>query len=532
MLAMKPICTNLCDFEALRKVGQLYVDKTAYFHRLITDPSRNYFFCARPRRFGKSLGVTTLKSIFLGHKESFEGLAISKTDYDWKPHAVIHFNWGGVDASSLENFDATFPAAVERSLVEAGFAYDKTLQPSTNLSDAINFFYAKDGVGPAILIDEYDDPVAKSLADPARAETIRDRLASIYAQFKDNSGKIRFLFITGVSKFTKLSIFSTLSNLNDITFEDTFAAMFGYTEEELDANFDGYMRLHAEKMGLSNEDYRTKLKRWFNGYRFARMNAVTVYNPVSINLSLFAREPEFRGTWTQTGRPSMLMNYIKREGMIAIDPDREITACEADFDVNDLNHINPIGMLYQTGYLTIADYFDGLYRLRVPDEEVRRDVAALLAGAYAGRDAQWSASLGAKLRAGQWDDFFDGLKALYAKLPYGSRERGERKNEFSYQRPLCALAAAQGFTYDIEAAQTAGRSDLIAFHPRGIYIFELKVDESASAALAQIKEKGYAKPYLADGRPIYCIGLNFDSKTRQLVDSAEETLSGAESRNL
>ncbi|MCQ2394315.1 MAG: AAA family ATPase, partial [Kiritimatiellae bacterium] len=319
---MRPICTNLCDFEALRKAGQLYVDKTAYFHRLITDPSRNYFFCARPRRFGKSLGVTTLKSIFLGHKEAFEGLAISKTDYDWKPYAVIHFNWGGVDASSLENFDATFPDAVENALVEAGYSYDRSKKPSTNLGNAINFFYAKDGVGPAILIDEYDDPVAKSLADPARAETIRDRLASIYAQFKDNSGKIRFLFITGVSKFTKLSIFSTLSNLNDITFEDAFAAMFGYTEEELDANFDGYMRLQAEKMGLSNEDYRTKLKHWFNGYRFARMNAVTVYNPVSINLTLIDHEPEFRGTWTQTGRPSMLMNYIKREGMIALDPDR------------------------------------------------------------------------------------------------------------------------------------------------------------------------------------------------------------------
>ena len=523
---MKPICTDTSDLEAVIKAGQLYVDKTAYFHRLITDPSRKYFFCARPRRFGKSLGVSTLKSIFLGHRAAFEGLAISKTDYGWKPHAVIHFNWGGVDASSIENFDATFPVAVERSLVDAGFTYDKSLKPSTNLGDAIRFFHAKDGVGPAILIDEYDDPVAKALADTALAETIRTRLASIYAQFKDNSGKIRFLFITGVSKFTKLSIFSTLSNLNDITFEDTFAAMFGYTEEELDANFEGYMRLHAEKMGLSYPAYRAELTRWFNGYQFARMSAVTVYNPVSINLTLFGREPEFRGTWTQTGRPSMLMNFIRREGMVAIDPDREITACEADFDVNDLTHVNPIGMLYQTGYLTLADYSDGLYRLRVPDEEVRRDVAALLAGAYAGRDAQWSASLGTKLRAGLWDEFFDGLRALYAKLPYGSREQGERKNEFSYQRPLCMLVAAQGFTYDPESAQTSGRSDLIAFHPRGIYVFELKVDESAAAALAQIREKDYAKPYLADGRPIYCIGLNFDSKTRQLVDAAVETLPG------
>ncbi len=522
MFTMKPICTDTSDLEAILKAGQLYVDKTAYFHRLITDPSRKYFFCARPRRFGKSLGVSTLKSIFLGHKEAFEGLAISKTDYDWKPHAVIHFNWGGVDASSLENFDATFPVAVERSLVEAGFAYDKTLQPSTNLSDAINFFYAKDGVGPAILIDEYDDPVAKSLADPARAETIRDRLASIYAQFKDNSGKIRFLFITGVSKFTKLSIFSTLSNLNDITFEDAFAAMFGYTEEELDANFDGYMRLHAERMGLPYEAYRAELKRWFNGYRFSPDDPVTVYNPVSINLTLFGREPEFRGTWTETGRPSMLMNYIKREGLLKIDYESGVTVRESAFDVSDIRNLKAVGMLYQTGYLTITDYADGRFTLGIPDEEVRRDLLKLVAAQSAGQDETWVSEICDHLIDGEFEPFFEGLKALYAHLPYGSTEG--RAHEMNFERALKILFWSQGFTVVAEDVQTQGRADLVVLQKRGIYIFELKVDESAAAALAQIKEKDYAKPYLADGRPIYCIGLNFDSKTRQLVDTALEAL--------
>ena len=521
---MKPICTDISDFETLQKAGQLYVDKTAYFHRLITDPSRKYFFMARPRRFGKSLCVTTLKSIFQGHREYFDGLAISKTDYDWQPHVVIHFNWGKVDASSIEMFDKTFPVAVKRSLAEAGFAYDDALEPSTNLNDALSFFSARDGRGVVILIDEYDDPVAKSLADIPRAETIRDRLAAIYAQFKDNSDKVRFLFITGVSKFTKLSIFSTLSSLNDITFADEYAAMFGYTEEELEANFDGYLHAHAGKMGLPYEEYRGQLKFWYNGYRFAKREKTTVYNPVSIALTLVDSHDEFEGHWTKTGRAAMLMNYIRREGMVAIDPDRAINAIEDDFNVNDLSNINPIGMLYQTGYLTIADYSYGLYTLRVPDEEVRRDVTALLAGAYAGRDAAWSASLGGKLRAGRWDEFFEGLKALYAKLPYGSREGRERKNEFSYQRPLCMLVAAQGFAYDVEAAQSAGRSDLVAEHPCGIYIFELKVDSSAQAALDQIKEKDYAAPYRAKGLPIWAIGLSFDSKTRQLVDADAERL--------
>ena len=521
---MKPIATNIADFETLRKEGLLYVDKTAYLHRLITKPGSTFFFCARPRRFGKSLSVTTLKSIFLGHREYFDGLAIAKTDYDWKPHAVIHFNWGGVEVSDLATFERTLAIAVGDALHAAGYPYDPAIPPSSNLARAIDFFYKKDGVGPAILIDEYDDPVAKALADVDLAEKIRTRLSAIYAQFKDNSGKIRFLYITGVSKFTKLSVFSALSSLNDISFETDYAALYGYTEEELDANFEGHLRAKAERMGLSYEAFRAELKRWFNGYRFARYDATTVYNPVSIALTLSSADPAFTATWTSTGRASTLMNYIKREGALSIDPDRATFAGEADFDVADLAHIQPVGLLYQTGYLTIADYSYGLYTLRVPDEEVRQDLAALIAGAYAGRDAQWSASLGIQLRAGRFAAFFDGLKALYAKLPYGPHEGFERKNEFSYTRPLCMLLAAQGFQYDIEAAQTVGRGDLVATHPCGVYVFELKVDATAADALAQIRAKGYAEPYRARGLPIWAVGLAFDSKTRRLVDAAAEQL--------
>ena len=519
---MKPIATNIADFETLRKEGLLYVDKTAHLHRLITKPGSTFFFCARPRRFGKSLSVTTLKSIFLGHREFFDGLAIAKTDYDWKPHAVVHFNWGGVEVSDLATFERTLAIAVGDALRAAGYPYDPAIPPSSNLARAIDFFYKKDGVGAAILIDEYDDPVAKALADVDLAERIRTRLSAIYAQFKDNSGKIRFLYITGVSKFTKLSVFSTLSSLNDISFEADYAALYGYTEEELSANFAEHLHAKAERMGLPYEAFRAELKRWFNGYRFARYDATTVYNPVSIALTLSSADPAFTATWTSTGRASTLMNYIKREGALSIDPDRATFAGEADFDVADLAHIQPVGLLYQTGYLTIADYSYGLYTLRVPDEEVRQDLAALIAGAYAGRDAQWSASLGIQLRAGRFAAFFDGLKALYAKLPYGPHEGFERKNEFSYTRPLCMLLAAQGFQYDIEAAQTVGRGDLVATHPCGVYVFELKVDATAADALAQIRAKGYAEPYRARGLPIWAVGLAFDSKTRRLIDADVE----------
>ena len=537
---MKPIATNTNDFETLRTLGQIYVDKTAHLHKMITDPSRSYFFCARPRRFGKSLSVTTMKSIFLGHREFFEDLAIAKTDYDWKKYPVIHLNWGKVSVSNLAKFEESITTAVKNALTEAGYAYDPALIPSDNLGNAIDYFAKKSGEeadektednspndkgrGVVVLIDEYDDPVAKALADIKLAEQIRTSLADVYAQFKDRTDKIRFLYITGVSKFTKLSIFSTLSSLNDISFEDDYAELYGYTEEELTANFDEYLHAKAERMKLSYDDFRAELKRWFNGYRFAENNPVTVYNPVSIALTLLSTLPRFKATWTSTGRASTLMNFIKREGAISLDPDRTVSAVDSDFDVADLANIREIGLLYQTGYLTIADCVDGLFTLRVPDEEVRQDLASLIAGAYAGKDAQWSASLGGKLRAGRWDDFFDGLRCLYAKLPYGAREKRERKNEAAYARPLCMLLAAQGFRYDPEAVQTQGRSDLIAEHPCGIYIFELKKDEPADEGLKQIHERGYAEPYKSRGLPIYAFGLSFDSQTRQFVDGKVEKI--------
>ena len=523
---MKTIAENANDFADLRtraKGDCIYIDKTDYFHRLVTDAGSNLFFIARPRRFGKSLMITTFKAIFQGKRELFKGLKIDATDYDWKVYPVIHLDFSLCARSTHAEFMSEMPDVVQTAINKSGYAYNEKKSPAVNFLNAIEWHYAQ-GTPSVVLIDEYDDPVARALANPEEADAIREELSGFYGKIKGKTDMIRFLMITGVSKFTKLSVFSALSNLTDISPYSEYAAMLGYTEEELDLYFGEHMAAHAKVMGLSDADYRAELKRWYNGYRFSGDSTVTVYNPVSTGLTFAGMRSEFRGTWTQTGRASTLMNYIKREGALQIDLDGIVSAVESDFDVSDLDNINPIGMLYQAGYLTISGYSQGLYQLRIPDEEVRRDIAALLAGAWAGRDAQWSASLGGKLRAGKWTDFFEGLKALYAKLPYGPYESGERKNEFSYQHPLCALLAAQGFRYDPEVAQTVGRSDLIAEHPTGIWIFELKVDESAEAALAQIHEKDYAAPYRARKLPIWAIGLDFDSKTRHLKRAVYERL--------
>ena len=344
---MKTIAKSANDFRDLRtkKVPCIYVDKTAHFHRLVTDPSSNLFFIARPRRFGKSLMITTFKYIFQGRRELFEGLDIAKTDYDWQVAPVIHIDFGLAAAARCEDFKAELPAVMEAALNGSGYSYDRSEPPSVNFKRAIDFHFEK-GTPCVVLIDEYDDPVAKALAHLDEAERVRDELSRIYGKIKGNTDKIRFLMITGVSKFTKMSVFSALSNLTDISNEPDYADMLGYTEEELDEYFGEHMAAHAKVMGLTDGQYRDELKRWFNGYRFTTENPVTVYNPVSIGLTLAGQKSEFKGTWTQTGRPSMLMNFMRREGVVHIDPYRPISATEKDFDVSDLSNLNEIGMLY------------------------------------------------------------------------------------------------------------------------------------------------------------------------------------------
>ena len=519
---MKPIATDTHDFPKLREKGCIYVDKTEYIHRLASDVGTNLFFMSRPRRFGKSLTVSALKALFSARRELFKGLYIDKTDWKWEKYPIIHFEFNKMSTTSLDEFEKNLANHVEDRLREAGFPYDRERSAHENFDAAMKWLSdANGGKGVVILIDEYDAPVGHCLDDIPKAEAVRDRLSAVYSQMKNRTGDIRFLFMTGVSKFTRLSVFSALSNLVDVSQRKEYATMFGYTEEELSANFEEHLREHAGIMGKSYEDYRAEMKHWYNGFRFSTDDATTVYNPVSVALTLDAKSPSgFKATWATTGRPSMLMNYLKREELVAVDYEAVRDVTEAEFDVAELRRLRPIAMLYQSGYLTVKDYDDGLYTLGVPDEEVRRDLATLIAGAAADEDMAWASALGAKLLGANWPPFFVGLRSLYAHMPYGSLEG--TIHEHSYARILCTLLAAQGVECRAEDVQSNGRADVVAKHKRGIYIFELKVDEPVDKAFGQIREKKYAEPYLADGRPIWLIGLSFDSKTRHLVDYAAE----------
>ena len=532
--AMRPIATDTHDFPSLRKEGCIYVDKTMFVHRLATTIGAKLFFISRPRRFGKSLMVSTLKALFSARRELFEGLAIDKTDWKWEKYTIIHFEFNDLTTTSVEEFERSLAWHVERKLTEAGYAYNKSLTPADNFGMAIDTLARQKDAngndvhkGVVILIDEYDAPVGHCLDDVAKAEAVRERLSVVYSQMKNRTGDTRFLFMTGVSKFTKLSVFSALNNIVDLSQDRNYATMFGYTEDELSANFEEHLREHAAIMGKSYEDYRAEMKRWYNGFRFSKSDPTTVYNPISVAYTLVNKETAFSATWATTGRPSMLMNYLKREDMLRIDPELTQNVRENAFDVAELRDLQPIPMLYQSGYLTIKAYDPQTRRfaLGVPDEEVREDLCLLMTGVAADKSTFWASRLGDHLLGGEWDDLFEGLRALYARMAYGSTEG--RVHENTYGRCLSFLLASCGFDFKMESVQSNGRADVVAEHPALVCIFELKVDEPVDKAFAQIREKKYAEPYLADGRPVWFVGLSFDSKTRHLVDCAAELYSAS-----
>ena len=520
---MQTIAIDSNDFAEIRQAGYLYVDKTSWLHRLATAKGRKMFFLARPRRFGKSLMISTLKAMFQGRRDLFEGLAIMGADWDWEKEKrpVIHLNMGTCAAADYETFAANFPVCVRRGLEEAGWFYDEKLTPSGNFGNAIDGL-SDQGTPPAILIDEYDDPVACALKKPEEAERVRDALAPLYKQIKDRSGQIRFLMITGVSKFTKLSVFSALSSLVDISFDDDYASMLGYTEDEIDNYFSEHMEAHRKVLGMRAEAYRAELRRLYNGYRFWLDEGENVYNPVSINLTMANRRKRFELYWAETGKASFLMNMLKRGDMLAIDPENLRAVSETDLDVSDLRKFPVAGMLYQTGYLTITDFKGGYFTLGIPDDEVRQDFSALMSGLVADKDTAWASSMGGHLVTAQWEAFFDGLKALYAGAVYGSTEG--KPHELSYARCLKFLLQGQGFRVMQEVSNASGRTDIVADHPCGTYVFELKVDKPAKLAMSQIQRKKYAAPYRAAGKPVWAVGLSFDGKTRQFKGGVAEVV--------
>lgn len=368
MKAPKPIVTDTYDFPTLIKRGYVYVDKTALLHRMISGIDGTLFFMSRPRRFGKSLMISTLEQIFKGNKALFKGLDIAKAKYDWKKHPVIRLDMSVLNANSVSEYRRVLRAAVAAEAARHGLTLEEDMPPAWMLNQLIGKLAVRNRK-VVVLVDEYDAPLGGLLPDLKMMEAVRRLLHDFYIMLKVRVADIRFLMMTGVSKFSKLSVFSDLNNLTDISMHPEYAGLLGYTPDELDVFFNGHLKAFAKDQKVSQATAKSMLLSWYDSYRFSPKSTVRVCNPVSIGRALIERKLE--GFWNATGNATLIIERLRKTGKL---PD-ELDGVESDEDelsTCDIRSLPTVPLLYQGGYLTIKSVnSNGRLRLGIPNLEVR-----------------------------------------------------------------------------------------------------------------------------------------------------------------
>ena len=523
---MKNLTSSVYSFEKLRNEGYLYVDKTEFIWNLI-NPAGESYFLSRPRRFGKSLTISTLKAVFQGKKDLFKGLAIYGKPYDWKPYPVIHLD--------MANCQAKTPQALEDfildTLVGLSEEHKVTLRGSSN-SKRFEFFIndvAEKGNGSVvILLDEYDKPILNTLSGPAALEC-RDVLKGFYSSIKKCEGKLRFAFITGVSKFCHVSLFSDLNNLTDITMDARYATMLGYTQSEFESNFRNQIEAVEKTQELSHQDFLAEIKNWYDGFRF-HASSESVYNPVSL-ASFFEHRGEFNNYWFQTGTSSILFEIMKKLSF-NLPEALETTVSSSFFEAFEIDRLNPKALLYQTGYLTIGKtvkvpvpftkIMNTEYSLVFPNYEVKSSFNDHLLKYYTNVQTDQSQRLIRDLiqdiGSGNADGFMKQLQTLFANIPYDMRG----KEEHDYQTVIYVIFMMLHIFIDGEHRTGEGRIDLMLSAGEWIYVIELKLNKTAEAAMQQIHDKNYPLKFQNRGKKIMLIGANLDSEKGQLTDWIKE----------
>ena len=506
------------SFVKLRTSGFVYVDKTRYIYYLTHNSSQ--YFLSRPRRFGKSLFLSTLKAYWEGKRELFEGLAIAEMEKGnegaFEPYPVFYFDFNGQNYQS----NTALEDVLDRMLMRWEDEYGCKAQGS--LSDRFQTLLMaakeKTGKGCVVLVDEYDKPLLEILENNSLEEHNKAVFKGFFGTLKSYDEYLRFVFITGVTKFSKVSIFSDLNQLNDISLDVAYDAVCGMTCEEIHGCFQPELSCLAENNRLSEKACRERLAKMYDGYHFCPQGK-GVYNPFSLLNALQKRQ--FGAYWFSTGTPTFLVKRVREIGMNANRfTDRTI---HADiYDLTDYRYENPdpVPLLYQTGYLTIWDYDERRqrYTLGFPNEEVKYGFLKSLLPDYTpaatpGRGTDIFA-LDDCLEDGDTEGVREILTALFASIPYTT---DDAPFEHYFQSVLYIVFTLLGQYVQCEVHSSRGRADCILETERFVYIFEFKVDVSAEAAIAQIEEKGYALPYGADPRKLYKIGVSFDSKERSLA---------------
>lgn len=501
------------NFESLRKDGYLYIDKTALIYQLVT--TGRYYFLSRPRRFGKSLLLSTLEAYFQGKKELFEGLAMEKLEKDWIRYPILHLDLNAErysDPGALESILRRY-----LNLWEDLWGKDeREITPSDRFTGVIRRAYERTGRRVVILVDEYDKPLLQAIGNPELQEAYRSILKAFYGVLKSMDGYIRLAFLTGVTKFGKVSVFSDLNNLMDLSMDNRC----GITEKEIHAYLDDEVKELADTQMTTYEETCLKLKQRYDGYHFTAKSE-GIYNPFSL-LNTFAKM-EFGDYWFETGTPSYLVELLKHTHYDLY----EMANTETDADV--LNSIdsasnNPIPVIYQSGYLTIKGYDPefGIYRLGFPNKEVEEGFVKYLLPFYTSIQASKTpfeiGQFVREIRSGNYDAFFHRLQSFFADTPYEviAGQKPERDTELHYRNVLFIVFKLVGLYTQMEYHTSNGRIDLVLQTDRYVYIMEFKLNGTAEEALRQIEEKGYALPFAGDNREVFKIGVNFSSETRNI----------------
>jgi len=498
------------NFEKLRQDGYLYIDKTGLVYSLVQ--TSNCYFLSRPRRFGKSLLISILEAYFLGKKELFKGLAIEKLEQEWTVYPVLHLDLNIEKYDSIDNL--TDILNVNLKLWEQTYGSDDAeTSVSLRFAGIIRRAYKQTGRRVVVLVDEYDKPLLQSIGNKALQEEFRNTLKPFYGVLKSLDGCIRFALLTGVTKFGKVSVFSDLNNLDDISMNNQYATLCGITEKEIHTNIEEGIRSLASAQNLSYEETCVKLKEMYNGYHFTS-DSEGVYNPFSLFNAL--KNKSFGNYWFETGTPTYLVELLKRNRYNL----KDMTETVSSADV--LNSIygddEPIPVIYQSGYLTIKGYNPRFktYRLGFPNKEVEEGFMNFLIPYYTPIKKEKTAfsieNFVEEIERGDIDSFFRRLQSFFADTPYEL----VRDRELHYQNVLFIVFKLIGLYVKAEYHTSQGRIDLALQTDKYIYVMEFKLEGSAEEALRQIEEKQYALPFASDKRQVFQIGINFSSQTRNI----------------
>ena len=509
-MARKLYPIGIQTFEEIRKLDNLYIDKTEYIYRM-THTDGKYFFLSRPRRFGKSLLVSTFQSYFEGKKELFEGLAIEKLEKEWNEYPVLHFDLSKGKHMEKEQLNRYLLDIIEKQ--EARFdCMSNRIDVNIRLDDLINAVYQKTGKQVVVLIDEYDAPLLDVAHEKEKLDELRNTMRNFYSPLKGNESMLRFVFMTGITKFSQLSIFSELNNIKNVSMDEPYAGICGITKEELLTQMSDDIDALAEHLELSREETIQELKDHYDGYHFT-WPSPDVFNPYSL-LNCFAKQ-EMDDYWFGSGTPTYLINMMRKYEFLPADLGEAIEVGKKDFDAPTETMTTIVPLLYQSGYVTIKGYDKPtkLYLLALPNQEIRVGLyGSLLPHYLTDKSAKANttiAKMSVLVKKGDMNAAFCLLNDFLETVPYCDNTHYEGH----WQQTLYIMfALLTNYRIIVESHTAKGRIDITLETADTIYVMELKFNKSAEEALAQIEVRHYADAFKMSGKKVVKVGLNFSIK--------------------